>query len=246
MTTSSRRTLKTALTAAATAGLLAAGASAASAHVHVDPDSTSAGSTSVLTFAFGHGCDGSPTTGIAISLPAELDDATPTAHPGWEVKKVTEKLDTPKKLETGTTITERTSKVVYTAKTALPDGIRDTLQLQVKLPAAEGKTLAFPVLQTCEKGKTDWSQIPAAGQSDEELESPAPVFTVTAASAEGDGHGAPAAAQAQAATEVAAEPASATSSDNVSAAAGWTGLVAGLLGLAAGGTALLRTRKPRN
>ncbi|MCG2622849.1 YcnI family protein [Arthrobacter sp. I2-34] len=240
MNTSSRRTLKTALTAAATAGLLAAGASAASAHVHVTPDSTAAGSTSVLTFSFAHGCDGSPTTGIAISLPAELDDATPTAHPGWEVKKVTEKLDAPKKLESGTTITERTSKIVYTAKTPLPDGIRDTLQVQVKVPAAEGKTLAFPVLQTCEKGKTDWAQVPAAGQDDHDLESPAPTFTVTAASADGDGHGA------AAAHEVAAEPASATSSDGGSAAAGWTGLVAGLLGLVAGGAALLRTRKQKN
>jgi uncharacterized protein YcnI len=243
MNTSARRTLKTALTTAATAGLLAAGATAASAHVHVDPDSTSAGSTSVLTFSFAHGCDGFPTTGIIISLPDELDDATPTAHPGWEVKKVTEKLDAPKKLESGTSITERTSQVVYTAKTPLPDGVRDTLQLQVKVPAAEGKTLAFPVLQTCEKGKTDWSQLPAAGQSDEELESPAPAFTVTAASAGADGHGAPANSEA---TEVAAEPASATSSDGGAAAAGWTGLVAGLLGLVAGGTALLRTRKQRN
>jgi uncharacterized protein YcnI len=237
-----RRTLKTTLTTAATAGLLLAGASAASAHVHVDPDSTAAGSTSVLTFSFAHGCDGSPTTGITISLPGELDDATPTAHPGWDVKKVGEKLDAPKKLETGTTITERTSKIVYTARTPLADGVRDTLQLQVKLPAAEGKTLAFPVLQTCEKGKTDWAQLPAAGQDDHDLESPAPAFTVTAAVAEEHGHG----TAGTGAEEVAAEPAAATSSDGASAAAGWVGLGAGLLGLVAGGTALVRTRKPRN
>ncbi|MFD1214908.1 YcnI family protein, partial [Arthrobacter sp. GCM10027362] len=200
MTISHHRPCKTLLTAAVTAslaaGLAVAGASAASAHVHVDPDSTAAGSTSVLTFSFAHGCDGSPTTGITISLPDQLDDAIPTANPGWDVKKVTEKLDTPKKLGTGTTITERTGRIAYTARTPLADGVRDTLQLQIQVPAAEGQTLAFPVLQTCEKGKTDWAQLPAGGQDGHDLESPAPTFTVTAAAA-GDhgthGHGAEAA-----------------------------------------------------
>ncbi|NKX56418.1 YcnI family copper-binding membrane protein [Arthrobacter mobilis] len=239
MNTPHRRILKTVLATAATASLMLAGATAASAHVHVDPDSTAAGSTAVLTFSFAHGCDGSPTTGITISLPEELNDATPTAHPGWDVKKATEKLDTPRQLETGTTITERTSRIVYTAKTPVADGTRDTLQLQVALPAAEGQTLAFPVLQTCEKGSTDWAQLPAQGQDSHDLESPAPSVTLTAAVAEEHGHEAP--------QEVAAEPAAATTGDGgASAVAGWVGLGAGLLGLAAGGTALVRTRRPRN
>ncbi|NKX51382.1 DUF1775 domain-containing protein, partial [Arthrobacter deserti] len=172
-----------------------------------------------------------------------LDDATPTAHPGWDVKKVSEKLDTPRKLDTGTTITERTSPIVYTARTPVADGIRATLQLQVQVPAAEGRTLAFPVLQTCEQGSTDWAQLPAEGQDGHELESPAPAFTVTAAAAQehgADGHG-------EQAQEVPAEPAAATGgSGGAPAAAGWAGLAAGLLGLAAGATALLRTRRPRN
>ena len=42
---------------------------AASAHVHVNPGTASAGGTETLTFSFSHGCDGSPTTALAIDIP---------------------------------------------------------------------------------------------------------------------------------------------------------------------------------
>ncbi|QTG82237.1 YcnI family copper-binding membrane protein [Arthrobacter crystallopoietes] len=236
------RTLRTGLAAAATIGLLGFGAAAASAHVHVTPDSTAAGSSSLLTFDFSHGCEAAPTTEIAISLPEQIDDATPTAHPGWDVEKVEETLETPKKLENGTTITKRVSQIVYTAKEPLADGVRDALQIQVQLPAAEGETLAFPVLQTCTEGSTDWAQVAEAGQDSHDLESPAPSFAVTAAEAAGHGHGtAEGAADTEQVSNTSAAGARGTN-DGGAATAGWVGLVAGLLGLLAGAAALVRTR----
>lgn len=236
-------TLRTGLAAAATIGLLGVGAAAASAHVHVTPDSTAAGSSSLLTFDFAHGCESAPTTEIAISLPAQIDDATPTAHPGWEVEKVEEALETPKKLENGTTITKRVSEIVYTAKEPLADGVRDALQIQVQLPAAEGETLTFPVLQTCTEGATDWAQVAEAGQDSHDLESPAPSFAVTAAEAAGHGQGAAEGGSAD--TEQASNTSAAGgggNNDGGAGTAGWVGLGAGLLGLLAGVAALVRTR----
>lgn len=234
------RTLRTGLAAAATIGLLGVGAAAASAHVHVTPDSTAAGASSLLTFDFSHGCESAPTTEIAISLPEQIDDATPTAHPGWDVEKVEETLETPKKLENGTTITKRVSEIVYTAKEPLADGVRDAFHIQVQLPAAEGETLAFPVLQTCTEGSTNWAQIAEAGQDSHDLESPAPSFAVTAA--EATGHGT---AEGSADTEQASSTSAAGTggnNDGGAGTAGWVGLGAGLLGLLAGGAALVRTR----
>ncbi|EMY32230.1 nuclear export factor GLE1 family protein, partial [Arthrobacter crystallopoietes BAB-32] len=222
-----RFALRSSLAAAAALGLAGLGAGAASAHVHVNPDSTAAGSSSVLSFDFAHGCGTSPTTEIAITLPDQLDDATPTAHPGWTVEKVTEKLDEPKKAEGGATVTERVSQIVYTAKEPVADGVRDVLQLQVKLPDAAGETLAFPVLQTCEEGWTDWAQVAEEGQDAHSLESPAPTMTLTAAQADGHGHAAaqPAAQEAGATSEaVEASPASSTTSDGGAGVAGWVGL----------------------
>ncbi len=258
MSSTTRRSFKGILVGASTAALMMAGVSSASAHVHIEPDSTAAGAPSQLAFATAHGCGASPTTKMTITLPEEINDATPTAKADWNVEKVTEQLDEPKTLDNGSKITERISQIVYTAEEPLPDGVRDTFEIEVELPDAAGETLAFPTLQTCEQGATDWSQIPEEGQDAHSLESPAPTIEVTEASAEGgSGHGAPdeggeeasgsgtgseAAADDDGTAQAGSEQASATSSSGNSMI-GWIGLVAGLLGLAAGGTALARTRK---
>jgi uncharacterized protein YcnI len=89
-TTFLRRSLAAAAATAGTAALILAGATGASAHVGVTPDKTSANSYALLTFGIPHGCDESGTTQVAITLPAELNDAQPTVNPNWTVEKVTE------------------------------------------------------------------------------------------------------------------------------------------------------------
>ncbi len=228
-----RRTLTTAATAGGTAALILAGAGAASAHVGVTPDKTSANSYALLTFAIPHGCEESATTKVAITLPAELNDAQPTVNPNWTAEKVTEQLAEPKKLADGSSITKRTSQIVYTAKTPLAHELRDTLVLSVKLPDAAGTTLNFPTMQTCEAGQTDWSEIAKDGQDPHSLKAPAPSITITEA-ASSDGHGTTAAAATH--TEQAASV-----TDSGADARSWAGLGAGLAGLVLGGLALLRS-----
>ena len=220
------------LAAGGTAALMALGLAPAAAHVHLTPDATGAGETALLTFDLSHGCSGSPTTELTFSLPDELTDATPTAHAGWDVKKVTEELSEPRTLPNGSQVSTRTSEIVYTAQEPLADGVRDTFTLSVTLPDAEGSTLAFPVLQSCSKGETDWSQIPAEGQSDDDLDSPAPAITVTEAG-DDDGHG--------------HSPAASTDTDGDDGAetAGYVGLAAGLVGLVAGLTGLVFSLQAR-
>ncbi|MBG0740111.1 YcnI family protein [Paeniglutamicibacter antarcticus] len=246
-----RRALKATLIAGATVGLMTAGLSAASAHVDVSPDSTAAGSYSLLTFSVGHGCNGSPTTKVTIDLPKELNDATPTVNPNWTISKTTEKLATPQKLANGSSVTERTSQVIYTAKTPLDAHQRDALALSLQLPEKVGETLYFPTLQTCETGETNWVDVPAAGQDAESLKAPAPTVTVTAAQTAGSTT-APAGAAPDGGTNAAGADTAGSdtgSSDGASSggagqAPGWIGLGAGVLGLGMGGVALARTRKP--
>jgi uncharacterized protein YcnI len=218
-----------------------AGISGASAHVDATPDNTAANSYALLSFAIPHGCDQSGTTKMTITLPSELNDAQPTVNPNWTAAKVTEKLREPKKLPDGSSITTRTSRIVYTAKTPLSPELRDVLVLSVKLPDTAGKTLYFPTLQNCEQGQTDWSEIPKDGQDEESLQSPAPSVTVTEAVAASDGHGAHAAGAPDTRT---ATDAAAAVADDGGRARSWAGLVAGVGGLVLGGLALLRSRKP--
>ncbi|OLT52616.1 DUF1775 domain-containing protein [Cellulosimicrobium sp. CUA-896] len=168
-----RKSLRATAVAALATGLVATGATVASAHVTVTPSVTTADSYTVLTFAFGHGCGESATTEIAIQMPEQVISVAPAVHPGWDVEKVMQDLETPVDDGHGGEYTERVAEVVYTAKTPVPNGYRDSFELSLKLPDAAGETLDFPTVQTCEEGETAWVEIPAEGQTSDDLESPA-------------------------------------------------------------------------
>jgi uncharacterized protein YcnI len=216
----------------------------ASAHVGVTPDSTAAGSYTVLTFAVPHGCDGSATTAIAIDIPEEIPSVTPTVNPNWDVTKVMTPLATPATNSHGDAVTERVGQVVYTAKTALADGYRDTFALSLQLPVdAAGTTLDFPVLQTCEAGSTNWNEVPAEGADEDSVEHPAPAVTVTEAVAtEADGD--PVTAVDTATSDASGSSAPSASGDDVLARVlGIGGLVVGAVGVA---IAIVATRRVRS
>jgi uncharacterized protein YcnI len=157
-------------------------AAPAAAHVSIEEDEVAAGSSAIVTFAFSHGCEGSPTTQLRIQMPETIPTVAPTINANWDVEKVTETLDTPIEGAHGEQITERVSEVVYTARTPVEDGFRDTFELSLTVPEdAAGETIYFPTIQTCESGETAWIEIPAEGQDAEELESPAPGVEVVAA-----------------------------------------------------------------
>jgi uncharacterized protein YcnI len=229
-----------AIPAAAAIAVLTAGPAAA--HVTISPEGAAAGSYAVLTASVPHGCDGSPTTKVAIQMPEQILSVTPTRNPLWEVEKVMEKLEEPVTDAHGNEVTERVGQVVYTAKTPLPEGYRDAFELSLKMPDAEGETLVFPTVQTCEKGETAWVETAADG-STEELEAPAPTVTVLAPEEEGHGSSGTAdTAAAEESTNEETEPMAATTDDDGNTLA-VAGLVAGLLGLAAGAAALVMVRR---
>ncbi|KZC94315.1 MULTISPECIES: YcnI family protein [Clavibacter] len=163
-------------------GLALSAPLAASAHVELDASSTAPAALSVLTFAVGHGCEGSATTALAIRVPADVQAVKPTLMPGWSVAE--------QEAADGTTVT-------YTADQPLPDALRATVQIEALLPVggAAGDVVAFPTLQTCVQGSTDWADLPAAGV---EPDHPAPAITLTGATgtAAGTATGASAAAAA--------------------------------------------------
>lgn len=232
-----------ALPAAAGAGAaLALAVAPASAHVTVTPDTTAAGSYAVLTFSVGHGCEGSPTTAIEIAMPEQVLQVTPTLNPSWDVEKVSEQLEEPATDAHGNEVTERVAQVVYTARKPLADGYRDTFELSLQLPDAEGETLTFPVVQKCVQGETGWVETAAEGQDPEELERPAPLVTITAADA--GGHGAETATVEEDTDSDGAETDGADASeesDDSGDGLAIAGLVAGIAGIVVGGVALARS-----
>lgn len=177
-----RLTRSSALPLLATSALLGALTAAGAASAHVDAeadDDASPGETTLVEFSFSHGCDGSPTTALRIQMPESIPAVAPTINANWTVSKAMAPLDTPITDAHGNQITERVAEVVYTAITPVEDGYRDVFELQVKIPDdAADTTIYFPVIQTCEAGETAWIEIPADGQSADDLESPAPSIRV--------------------------------------------------------------------
>jgi periplasmic copper chaperone A len=207
----------------------------ASAHVSVNASSAAAGSYTVLTFSVSHGCEGSPTTALSIDIPEAITAVTPTVHPNWDVSKVSADAAAPIDDGHGESSANRTGQIVYTAKAPLLEGFRDTFELSMQLPAdAAGETLAFPVLQTCEVGETQWNELASEGSA--EPEHPAPTVAVTAASGSAHGHG-------DAGADLTATPASETSDtgDIVARSLGLGGLVVGAIGIVLAVTARRKT-----
>lgn len=231
------------------AGAAVVGAGVASAHVTVQEDSVVAGEFAVVTIAVPHGCDASSTTAVRIQMPETIPAVTPTINPGWDVEKVMETLAEPIQGEHGE-ITERVSEVVYTAKTPLPDGYRDTFALSMKVPDDASGLMFFPTVQVCEAGESDWIEIPADGQDPFELEKPSPFVNVVSstdsadAATDGDtvadGESADEATNDIVVDEVSADS---TSDDDSSNGLAIAALVVGLLGLGTGAVAIARTRK---
>lgn len=251
-----RRTLKTAAVASMTAGLLAAGAAAASAHVTVDPSKTAEGGFTKLTFSVPNESETAKTNRLEVKLPTDTPLTSVSVKPidGWKAQVVTTALPKPVEID-GATVTKAPTSVIWTADTAHQIGQNEfqTFTISVgRLPAA-GTTVTLPAAQGYTDGTTvNWADTeeaghghaaasPSAPATEEKEHHPAPAFVTTAAAATGS------ATTGSATTTPDAAPAASTAPTASSGeTAGWFGLVAGVLGLAAGATALVRTRARKN
>lgn len=141
------------------------GASASFAHITLQDGAAAAGAGYRATLRVGHGCDGSATTALRVTVPAGFNGAQPMPKAGWTVS---------------TRTTEGVLEISWIANgaaNALPDAFYDEFVLRGTTPQAPGP-LWFKVLQTCEKGVKEWAEVPASGTSTEGLKSPAVLLEV--------------------------------------------------------------------
>ena len=193
---------------------------AASAHVHVDPGTASAGATETLTFAFSHGCDGSPTTALVIDIPEGVGNATPIVQGGWTIAREAGADGIP-------------TQITFTSDTPVEDGLKATVSMDVLFEESAADTsVAFPVTQTCVEGETAWTEVAEDGQDPHDLESPAPVVEVGAVAAEGDGHGDASGDDEHADADAGDSTAASTEADPVARWLAAGGLAAGIAALA--------------
>jgi periplasmic copper chaperone A len=147
-------------------------ATAVFAHVVLDEPVALAGVNYRAALRVSHGCEGSPTIGITVRIPPSLQGAKPQPKPGW-------------------VLTVEGGEITWTAASreyALPDAFFDEFVLRGGLPK-DAQPLWFKVLQTCENGRNDWTQIPAQGTSTKGLKFPAALLElIPSGPAEQGGH----------------------------------------------------------
>ncbi len=228
------------------AGALALGLAApAGAHVTGDTDAVPADGYTQVTFTVPHGCEEAATDSVAVQIPEGILNAQPKVLAGWDVETTTSVLDEPVESGHGEAQTERVSEITWTAQPGneLPAAYRQDFTVGFKAPDAEGDRLFFKIVQGCGDAETAWIEETADGA--EEPEHPAPYVDVVAS--DGDGHSSATDEEATGTDEAPADAApvaaSTGSDDGGSDGLAIAGLVAGVLGLAAGGVALLKTRQ---
>ena len=153
-------------------------AASSMAHVVLQDPAAAAGVSYRAAFQIGHGCDGSATTAIRVRIPAGFQGAKPMPKAGWTLRTTMAHLSKPYTSH-GVTVSEDVTEISWTAnspETALPDAWFDEFVLR-GTPAVAGP-LWFKVLQSCEKGQTDWADVPATGSATHGLKSPAALLEV--------------------------------------------------------------------
>lgn len=164
-------------------------ASAVFGHVLLDEPVALAGRSYKAALRVGHGCDGAATTAIRVTIPAGFTGAKPMPKAGWVLSTKVSKLATPYDNH-GKKVTEDVSEITWTAASKdnwLPDAYYDEFVLRGGLPAADG-AMWFKVLQTCDKGSIDWSEVPASGTSNKGLKAPAALLEIIPSGSAGHQH----------------------------------------------------------
>ena len=155
-------------------------ATASFSHVVLQERSTTALSTYKAVMLVGHGCDGSATNQIRVTVPPGFAGAKPMPKPGWNLSTKMGKLPTPYDDGHGGMVTEGVSEVTWVAASkdsTLPDAHYDEFVIRGRVPKEAGP-MWFKIFQGCEKGSTDWAEIPASGTSTKDLKAPAALLEI--------------------------------------------------------------------
>ncbi|TDR93688.1 DUF1775 domain-containing protein [Enterovirga rhinocerotis] len=157
--------------------------SSASAHVFLDRPEAPARSQYRAVLQVPHGCKGSPTISVRVTVPEGMVGAKPMAKPGWSIETIRRPYAKPYAGPHGT-LTEGVREIVWSGGKLSADTFDEfTFSARLSDDLKPGETVHVPVEQTCETGAHRWVQIPAAGQSAHDLAEPAPALRIVEAQA---------------------------------------------------------------
>lgn len=163
------------------AALAALIATPAFAHITLETQQAAPGAGYKAVFRVPHGCDGAATTGLRIQIPEGFIDAKPMPHAGWTIATKAGAYAKTYKLY-GADVKSGVTEIDFTGGN-LPDAYYDEFVVAGTLADSfkPGDVVYFPVIQECGTAAERWIELPAAGQTIDELKRPAPHLDIVAA-----------------------------------------------------------------
>lgn len=164
--------------------------STANAHMSLEAKSAPPG-TYKAVFGVPHGCKGSPTTKVTITIPEGIIGVKPMPKPGWTVSVTKGPYARTYDYFHGMKLSDGVTEVVWSGG-QLDDGHFDEFTLVGFISDAfkAGDGVYFPARQDCIEGNVSWTEIPAVGTDPHALKSPAPSLRILAAAYEHAHHAA--------------------------------------------------------
>jgi uncharacterized protein YcnI len=149
--------------------------SPADAHITLEQREAPVGAPYKAVFRVPHGCDGSTTIKLTVTIPEGVIAVKPMLKPGWQIAVKRGAYARSYGYVHGARFDQGVTEVTWSGG-QLPDAFYDEFVLSTfiagDLPA--GGTLYFPAVQTCEKGVHRWVGTPAADKSGKSSGDPAP------------------------------------------------------------------------
>jgi periplasmic copper chaperone A len=174
-------------------------AATAFGHVGFTPDEVPVDDAALLTMTVPHDCNGKGITSVEVQVPEEVTYFTPVEAPGWTIAVKGGEAHSHSSSEDAAAEHDKAMKAGSTGGAVesvtwthqggpLPTGVAAAFQVLVGVDAAaKGSTIHIPAIQNCPGGQSvAWTEVPAKGESHDDLESPAPMISAVAAS--GGGH----------------------------------------------------------
>lgn len=161
----------------AAAAALSCAATMASAHATLEVKKAAQNSNYKAVVRIGHGCSGSDTLKVSVTIPEGVINAKPMPKAGWELETVTGPYA--RTYDYHGPRSEGVQQITWTGK--LADGHYDEFVFRARITDAfaPGDIVHFPTVQACVDGENAWVEIPAEGQTRRDLKKPAPGLTVT-------------------------------------------------------------------
>ena len=147
----------------------------ANAHVTLERSEAPVGAPYKAVFRVPHGCDGSATIKLTVTIPEGIIAVKPMVKAGWQIETRRGSYAKTYSYFHGAKFDRGVKEVVWSGG-RVPDAFYDEFVLSTFVAGdlSAGQTLYFPIIQECETGAHRWIEVPAADQHGKTDGDPAP------------------------------------------------------------------------